>query len=196
MGAFKLLPLQFRRWEWVYWIMDLFIGLEKKEEQQSWYQSGLKPLDLWGFSAIAGGSLNLPFISLGLIKTRPSVASSFHMQNVTFASSQLDLLKLDWSKNVRAGSAHLFANIRDEKGLRDEDLESHMQPLLGLHGTRRGFKVRSLQKTPAHVHMEAASVRWSICSLCDRVNGSTIRFFFLLAEVELRLRFADHLEEN
>lgn len=35
--------------------MDLFIGLEKKEEQQSWYQSGLKPLDLWGFSAMAGG---------------------------------------------------------------------------------------------------------------------------------------------
>lgn len=35
--------------------MDLFIGLKKKEEQQSWYQSGLKPLDLWGFSAIAGG---------------------------------------------------------------------------------------------------------------------------------------------
>lgn len=56
-GAFKLLPLQFRRWEWVHWIMDLFIGLEKKEEQQSWYQSGLKPLDLWGFSAMAGGLL-------------------------------------------------------------------------------------------------------------------------------------------
>lgn len=55
MEAFKLLPLQFRRWEWVCWIMDLFIGLEKKEEQQSWYQSGLKPLDLWGFSAVVGG---------------------------------------------------------------------------------------------------------------------------------------------
>lgn len=35
--------------------MDPFIDSEKKEEQQSWYQSGLKPLDLWGFSAIAGG---------------------------------------------------------------------------------------------------------------------------------------------
>lgn len=71
-GAFKLLPLQFRRCEWVYWIMDLFIGVKKKEKQQSWYQSGLKPLDLWGFSPMAGGAcLNLPFISLGLIKTRP-----------------------------------------------------------------------------------------------------------------------------
>lgn len=123
MGAFKLLPLQFRRWEWVCWIMDLFIGLEKKEKQQSWYQSGLKPLDLWGFSAIAGGCLNLPFISLGLIKTRPSVALSFHMQNVTFTSSQLDLLKLDWSKTCGL-ALHICLQI-SAKEPQQWDLESH-----------------------------------------------------------------------
>lgn len=79
--------------------MDLFIGLEKKEEQQSWYQSGLKPLDLWGFSAIAGGLFESAIYQL---RPNQNQASAFHMQNLTFASSQLDLLKLDWSKkNLR-----------------------------------------------------------------------------------------------
>lgn len=78
--------------------MDPFIGLEKKEEQQSWYQAGRKALDLWGSSAVAGGQFESSIYQLRPNQTRPSVVSAFHMLNLTFASSQLDLLKLDWSK--------------------------------------------------------------------------------------------------
>lgn len=47
---------------------------------------------------LTGGRFNLPFISLPLIKPGPCMASSIHMQSVTFACSQLDLLRPDWSK--------------------------------------------------------------------------------------------------
>lgn len=158
---FKLLPLQFRRWEWVYWIMDLFIGLEKKEKQQSWYQSGLKPLDLWGFSAIAGGCLNLPFISLGLIKTRPFVASFFHMQNVTFASSQLDLLKLDWSKNLQG---RLRASVCKYLWWEEGCSAGIWRHTCSRCSACMGFKSPlSLQKTHTCIHTVAGSVHWSIC---------------------------------
>lgn len=59
---------------------------------------------------------------------------------------------IDQKKNLEAGFVHLFANICYEKRLQDEDLESHMQPLLSLHETRQGFKVLSLQKTHTFAH--------------------------------------------
>lgn len=83
-GAFKLLPLQFRRWEWVDWIMDPFIGSEKKEEQQSWYQSGLKPLDLWGFSAIVGGQFESSIYQL-----RPNQNQAFSGRVLSHAKSYI-----------------------------------------------------------------------------------------------------------
>lgn len=155
-GAFKLLPLQFRRWEWVYWIMDLFIGLEKKEEQQSWYQSGLKPLDLWGFSKVAGG-----LFESAIYQLRPNQNQAFRGLVLSHAKCYIRIqstwLVKAWL--IKKPAAHLFANICDEKRLQDEDLESHMQPPLGLLGD---LKVPSKD---SNTHWRGGCIRgnWSIC---------------------------------
>lgn len=151
-GAFKMLPLQFRRWEWADWIMDPFIGLEKKEEQQSWYQAGLKPLDLWGFSAVAGGQFESSIYQLRTNQTRPSVLSAFHMQNLTFASSQLDLLKHDWSKSGLHASVCKYVRRGARAGAGS-----------GAAHAGLGFKARSLQRTPEDSHGgSAGALMWKM----------------------------------
>lgn len=64
---------------------------------------------------LTGGRFNLPFISLPLIKPGPCMASPIHMQNVTFACSQLDLLRPDWSKPLGPGT-HICLQITSASG--------------------------------------------------------------------------------
>lgn len=64
---------------------------------------------------LTGGRFNLPFISLPLIKPGPCVGSPIHMQSVTFACSQLDLLRPDWSKPLGPGT-HICLQITAASG--------------------------------------------------------------------------------
>lgn len=171
--------------------MDPFIGLEKKEEQQSWYQAGLKPLDLWGFSAVGGGQFESSIYQLRTNQTRPSVLSAFHMQNLTFASSQLDLLKHDWSKSRLRASVCKYVRWGAPAG--GGSGAAHAAAAAAVTGL--GFKARSLQKTPGHSHggstgALADPLMWEKAD-CATVNGSSTSL-----SQAIGWSLADHLQQN
>lgn len=152
--------------------MDPFIGSEKKEEQQSWYQSGLKPLDLWGFSAIVGGQFESSIYQL-----RPNQNQAFSGRVLSHAKSYIRVqstwLVKAWLIKKSASCICLQISAA-MSGCRRRTRSC-------TRSRRRQVPAWDLKpvlfKRDQNIHTEAPPVRWLIRwrekrGLCNTVNGS------------------------
>lgn len=150
-----------------------------------------------------GGRFNLPFISLPLIKPGPCMASSIHMQSVTFACSQLDLLRPDWSKPLGPGT-HICLQITAACGSSavpwwSLDLASNLQQwsvriieLICIHWLSF-YLNSSVSDAPKTLNIPS----WSCCHCLDLIWSSLTESnmciglisHYCMLDVQLRCRF-------
>lgn len=127
---------------------------------------------------LTGGRFNLPFISLPLIKPGPCMASPIHMQNITFACSQLDLLRPDWSKPLGPGT-HICLQITWANGSSGDTLVP--QQRLDLASNLKQWSVRIIELICIHW----LSLSALICLRCSQDTESAVPVLLPLSGSDL-----------